>query len=356
MRDLIKKTLREALGVPEGIIGASKKLYDEFTEYFFDVLTQGTTDYDFLVIPKNEMNIGGLKIDEVNFNVEITETDKVDEVDSLGMGVASTVDFNDKESGMMKVVDKGGVVRFQIHLVAPENWKEQDFKDYFKKDRNKLISSFAHEIKHEFDDYKKPSISLKERIDYDMAKDMMKGITPLRKFAFLLYFIHKIENLVRPTEIASLLDSEQISKKEFISFIKNNSTYKHLEEAKQMSYDLLKAEMVEYIDKIKEIFDDNDVDYSYMSESEILDEMLRIFYVTIANKKLSRFNDIMTDNIFEQIFGFSGKKLEQVSKYQNYVVKFEKKPLDYFKYESNHMNFVADKMIRKLMKLYDMAK
>ena len=80
---------------------------------------------------------------------------------------------------------------------------------------------------------------------------------------------------------------------------------------------------------------DNDIDYSYMSESEILDEMLRIFYVTIANKKLSRFNDIMTDNIFEQIFGFSGKKLEQVSKYQNYVVKFEKKPLDYFKYETH---------------------
>ena len=130
----------------------------------------------------------------------------------------------------------------------------------FKKDRNKLISSFAHEIKHEFDDYKKPSISIKERIDYDMAKDMMKGITPLRKFAFLLYFIHKIENLVRPTEIASLLDSEQISKKEFISFIKNNSTYKHLEEAKQMSYDLLKAEMVEYIDKIKEIGKENNLE------------------------------------------------------------------------------------------------
>lgn len=356
MRDIIKKVLREALGVPEGIVSASRKLYDEFTSYFFNAITQGVNEYDFYVTPNNPMNIGGLVIDEVNFVVTIHENKRADEVDVVSMGVGGKVEVENDPKPIMKVKDKGGVVLFQMDIVVPEDWKESDVIDYFNKNRPKIISSFTHEMKHEFDDFKKPFMSVKDRLDYEMAKEMMQGVNSLRKFAFLMYFTHRIENLVRPSELASLIDTEQITKKEFVDFVKNNNTYKMLDDARNLSLESMKSEMLGEVGRIKKLFDNNDIDYDGMSDEEIVDEMLDIFYITMSNQKMNRFLDIMSDNIFERLIGFSGSKLKNVEKYQNYVSKFESNPKEFYNYEFGKMKNVSDKMIRKLYKLYDLAK
>jgi hypothetical protein len=42
--------------------------------------------------------------------------------------------------------------------------------------------------------------------------------------------------------------------------------------------------------------------------------------------------------------------------FQKFVLRFENNPIKFFKYEIKKFNMIADKMIRKIAKLYDMAK
>ena len=69
-----------------------------------------------------------------------------------------------------------------------------------EKNKAGSVSSLAHELKHAYDNFKKPTEKVVDRSNYSGFQRSRSGVRPMDQFMFKLYFINQIENLVRPTE------------------------------------------------------------------------------------------------------------------------------------------------------------
>jgi hypothetical protein len=178
----------------------------------------------------------------------------------------------------------------------------------------------------------------------------------LNDFLFYSYFIHSIENVVRPTEVASELKSDNISKKDFLKFLINSETYKNLKNAQNFTYEGLKESLYQYIPNIKQQMDEEDFDYEGMSDNEIIDLILKIFLINLSNWKGDEMYKRLISNPLEMILGFKGEKDKFFRRFIGYIQKFGDNYEKFFKTEEKRFHFVATKMIKKISKLYDMAK
>jgi hypothetical protein len=165
-----------------------------------------------------------------------------------------------------------------------------------------------------------------------------------------------IENLVRPSEFAGAIDAAGITKKEFYNFLMDNRTYKRLVEIRDFTYDKLKEELKNDMSKILEVFKANDIDYLGLSEDQIIDKTLKLFFINLKNWKAEMFHRLLSTNFIESLMGFSNEKEKFFRKYINNLEKFGDNYSKYFEYEEKMFNFVATKMIKKIGKLYDMTK
>lgn len=356
MKEIIRQILREELGVPKGLLDVSKTVFDDFKNYFLSALDESQNEYNFVVVPTKEAKIGDMTIDEVVFDVQIHEDNRFDEFDVARMGVSFQAKVEKTNKPRVVSKDYDGIVEFEIHFVTPEGWKVQDVIDYLQNERSELLSSFSHELKHVYDGYKKPTTPLSERIDYETAKKLMEMFPPLRKFSFVLYYTHVIENLVRPTELASAIESNEITKQNFIEFIKNQKTYQYLTYGKNLTLESLKEKLMTKIPEIENLFDVADVEYNGMGDTEKVEKLLELYFMNMSNNKVEMFVDGLSDDIFEKLFGFSGDKFATAQKYQNQFRKYIDAPEDYFKKEISEINKTSDKVLRKLLKLYALAK
>jgi len=356
MKEIIRQILREELGVPKGLIDVSKTVFDDFKNYFLSALDESQNEYNFVIVPTQEAKIGDMVIDEVVFDITIHEDSRFYEFDAAKMGVSFQAKVESTKNPRIVAKDYDGIVEFSIDFVTPEGWKEQDVINYLQNNRSELLSSFSHELKHVYDGYKKPSNPLTQRIDYETAKKLMDMFPPLRKFSFVLYYTHVIENLVRPTELASAIESDEITKQNFVEFIKNQKTYQYLTYGKNLTLESLKEKLMTKIPEIENLFDVADVEYDGMSDTEKVEKLLELYFMNMSNNKVEMFVDGLADDIFEKLFGFSGEKFASTEKYQNQFRKYIDKPDEYFKKEISEINKTSDKVLRKLLKLYALAK
>lgn len=349
-----KKILNERLGVPEGIIDVSKILYNDIIDIFFKKLSKYKRTYNFSIKPKLPYQIKDFTIDKVELEITLHETDQTDVVDFIGMSVKSSFskDFSGEKPKFINDIKSTSKIEFD--LVVPEVWDVNMVKEYLQNKKVKIISSFAHELKHEYDDFKSKTFSLVERVNYNVARKMMGWLKPLNDFSYYLYFISNIESLVRTTEISTELDLMGITKKQFLNFLLKNRTYKLLKDIQNFSFDNLKNNLLEYIKEIEKIFDEIEIDYSDMSDSEKVDEILRLYVVNFSNKKFKDYLRYMTDSFMDDILGFSEKKENWIEKYKRTISKYENNEIKFFENSEKLFKFVSTKMIKKISKLYDM--
>jgi hypothetical protein len=349
-----KKILNERLGVPEGIIDSSKKLYNDVINIFFKKLSKDKRTYNFTIKPELPYQIKDFIINKVEMEITLYETDKTEVVDFIGMTVQSTFskDFSGKKPKFINDIKSTSKMKFD--LVVPEVWDINMIKEYLQKDKVKIISSFAHELKHEYDDFKSKTFNVIERVNYNIAREMMGFLEPLSNFSYYLYFISNIESLVRTTEISTELDLMGITKKEFLNFLLKNRTYKLLKDIQNFSFDNLKNNLLNFINEIEKIFDEIDINYSDMSDSEKVDEILRLYLVNFTNKQFENYINYISENFMEEMFGFSGKKELWIEKFKRKLLKYENNQNKFFEDSEKLFKFVSTKMIKKISKLYDM--
>jgi hypothetical protein len=164
--------------------------------------------------------------------------------------------------------------------------------------------------------------------------------------------------VVRPTELASEMRMNNVSRKEFLKFFLNTEIIKRLKEIQNFSYDELKEKLLsdQNIIKIKMLFNQIDEDYEGKTDEEIVGRFLRLFLVNITNKKNEIVNGLLTSNVFEQMFGLRGDKDKFFRKYVAQTTKFGDDYDAYFRNEEKYFHRVSTMMIKKLAKLYAMAK
>lgn len=361
MRDLIKKILREEVGVPRGIVDSAQRLYNDIISRLKRKTITGNSN--FILTFKNVngkysfsdfQDFESIKV-EFEFK-EYSETDMHKGILILGMGHNGQSRLDDGFELINLDTDN---INLSIDLAIPETINEIDNKIIIKTledNKQMIVSSLSHELKHAYDGFKKPSEGLKQRSQYNVYSGTRFGIEEIDEFVYFLYFITVIENLVRPSEIYSLMQQGEISQKDFLNFISSNRTYSTLKKINEFSIDKLIESLKQKPEQVDNLLS-NVEDYEMPdSVDEKINDLLKVIYLELQKKTLQRAHSMLTNNFFEAMFGLSDEKMKFLNSFESEILKFKNNPLKYFEFQEKKFKFVSEKMMKRLSKLYSLAK
>lgn len=349
----MKKKLHEALGVPENIIESAIKLYDYISAYISSLRDIESEDVHKIEIIGN-FRISDMNLNKVNLTVELNKN-KIDNFVLLGMGQSSENKIN--SMFQMEAIVKPDEIDMSIDIATPENFKDEELTEFIQSNKKYLIPIIAHELKHGYDMFKKNTYNLYKKVEYNVFSENNFGkIKPLTDFLFNSYYIHHIENLVRPTELAAQIQLEKITPEQFKKFFLENKIYQTLKKIKDFTIEQLKDELASYIVEINDLL--QHVGEHYGSVQEKIDRVLELFYINITNWK--------NDKIIKYIYPFGINNplfaFMQTSERNNYLNEFFKKSekyennyLSFFKDEEKYQRYTASNMIKKLARLYELT-
>ena len=361
MRDLIKKILREEVGVPRGIVDSAQRLYNDIISRLKRKAITGNSN--FILTFKNVngkysfsdfQDFESIKV-EFEFK-EYSETDMHKGILILGMGHNGQSRLDDGFELINLDTDN---INLSIDLAIPETINEIDNKIIIKTledNKQMIVSSLSHELKHAYDGFKKPSEGLKQRSQYNVYSGTRFGIEEIDEFVYFLYFITVIENLVRPSEIYSLMQQGEISQKDFLNFISSNRTYSTLKKINEFSVDKLIESLKQKPEEVDNLLS-NVEDYEMPdSIDEKINDLFKVIYLELQKKTLQRAHSMLTNNFFEALFGLSDEKMKFLNSFESEILKFKNNPLKYFEFQEKKFKFVSEKMMKRLSKLYSLAK
>lgn len=363
------KLITEALGVPDAILDAAEEIFDMIAQDLKDI-DSVENEYNF----RNDVNIvlgDKKKIEIEEFELEVrTENLLKDgskpEIISMGMGQR----FGFNTGIMMKVTQPSTTAEFHMTFAVPDEWEPQDLYNEFVGKRDEHLSSIAHELKHKYDKQAKIVDLIGRDAEYQATQKYGSFGIPAIDHVFMryLYYIAIAENLVRPVEVASELRSKNITKSQFMDFLNNNRVYKELKEIANYSFEDLTNSLKSQMGRVDALLDHADIDYEDMTDDEKINEVLEIVYATLVNTKMEIFVDMTTNNrknfmrMFKQLLGGDDEDDEDRDvenlrrKFFNFLVKFKDNPIRFFETEIENFNYIAKKFIKKISKLYAMAK
>jgi hypothetical protein len=246
-------------------------------------------------------------------------------------------------------------VSISIQFALTDTAKISDVIELCKRSKDIMTASLSHELKHAYDHYKKPTQSITQISKYQGLQKTGFQIKPISLFLYYLYFVHGVENLVRPTELSSLMKSNKIGKKDFYDFLTNSKMYTMMKNINNFTYEGLKSELKDYIPQIDEILDRVN-EKTFNTDEEKIDEILRLVYVNLINNTLNTTKSIMVNNFTESMLGFAGEKDELFRKIVKSVLKFEDNEKKFYLFEEKKFKHISGIMMKKLSKLYSMAK
>ena len=363
MRDLIKKILKEEVGVPSGIADSAKVLYTDLISRLKRKTITGNSNFELVFKNKDgKYSFSDFKdFENIKIAFEFVEYDESENPSRsgiliMGLGHQSEAQLNNLFD-LVNVVNK--TITLSITLAIPTSIPEITNKDVIKiliDNKEMIISSLAHELKHAYDAYKKPTEKLKNRASYSAYSSIRTGINEVDEFVYFLYFITTIENLVRPSEIYSQMQEGNITREDFLNFISSNRTYQTLKKINNFSIDGMISALKEKPEVIDN-FISNNSDYEVPEDIDKKIEMFfHVLYIELSKNILMRAHRILQNNFFETLFGISEEKQKFLDAYETEILRFKNNPLKYFEFQEKKFKFVSEKMMRRLSKLYSLAK
>ena len=367
------KLLNEIVGVPENILQAAEKLYSEVEKHVKSINTK-EEEYEFYGSLNVELGVKKkIQITDYKLTVKTEEIENYNgKPDIASMGVLQAFMFDRKI--LMKVSEKTPKLELVINFVVSENWEPYELYETMEKDKINQIASLAHELKHKYDKQAKPFALIGKDAEYQATQSAGTfGIPAIdRKFFRYAYFITGIENLVRPTEVASQMRSQNIKKSDFEEFTKTERVFKELTEIKNYTFEKFIEDIKSNMPRVDALLDYIGEDYSDMNDDEKIESVLNLVYMNIANKRAEIFMNMTSDSMDELIrmtslFGQvssalikKAKELEKTNevrrKFLSSISKHQNNPIKFFEEEIENFSYVANKMLKRLVKLYSIAK
>jgi hypothetical protein len=369
----MRQRIKEAVGVPANIEIAAQNLYNDIIKKLKnkeigpeDVVKFKFTNKDgrysfadfkpkFITV---EFGLGTYSGDAIDNNTGNKITGGL--VHSMGFSRASKLnDVFDLIS-----VDTDGGVELNIDYAQPEDdeeWSGNKILDTMEKNKSNSISSLGHELKHAYDNFKKPTEKVVDRSNYSGFQRSRSGVRPMDQFMFNMYFINQIENLVRPTEsYVEMVSDGVVTKEQFLKFLLNSKTYKTLVQIRDSSFDKLIEDLKGYETEIDDYLN-NTVDNYDSSSLDIDDKVkyfLKVFAFATARKVHEVRKQLLTPvtNLFQMLFG--GNDNPEADKFLDStlgdLVKMMDNPNKFYYTSIENMKKIAIKMMKKLSKLYSL--
>ena len=370
---MMRQRIKEAVGVPANIEIAAQNLYNDIIKKLKnkeigpeDVVKFKFTNKDgrysfadfkpkFITV---EFGLGTYSGDAIDNNTGNKITGGL--VHSMGFSRASKLnDVFDLIS-----VDTDGGVELNIDYAQPEDdeeWSGNKILDTMEKNKSNSISSLGHELKHAYDNFKKPTEKVVDRSNYSGFQRSRSGVRPMDQFMFNMYFINQIENLVRPTEsYVEMVSDGVVTKEQFLKFLLNSKTYKTLVQIRDSSFDTLVEDLKGYETEIDDYLN-NTVDNYDSSSLDIDDKVkyfLKVFAFATARKVHEVRKQLLTPvtNLFQMLFG--GNDNPESDKFLDStlsdLVKMMDNPNKFYYTSIENMKKIAIKMMKKLSKLYSL--
>jgi len=352
MKDLIKKLLNEALGVPSGIVDTGNMIYSQLLDEV-KKMSNKSPYKEYEITLRGNYEISDYKFNKTIIHFNLEHIKGLEDIVAFGLSYRFKVRFDEKDVKTSVIISKDKV-ELSINLGIPDDKNMEDVYNYLTQEKDLLSSAITHELKHAYDSYKKPHNKAEYRADYESYMNTRFGIPPIDDFFHYLYFIHSIENLVRPSEVAAELQNGEIDKKGFLEFLKNNRTYSTLKKINNFSYEQFRNDIKDNLDIVKTRLSQNEIDIPN-DDDEVVELILRLVYQNLINSKAENLKSDLTTNLFEKLLGFSGKKDEVFRKYIKRINK-HKNHNDFFNNEEKMFKFVSGNLIKKINKLYAMLK
>jgi hypothetical protein len=351
MKENILKIIKEEVGVPKGILELSESIYNELLNDIKKInYSPEQTEYKFSF--KKGYSISDYDISKIILELRLFTTEKVNEPTLAGMAFQGNIDFDYNKLVFQHI--KNSQVNLSADVAIPNDDDFNNVINYIKENKSLFVSSLSHELMHAYDDYKTNITKPEKRASYQAYKDINFGIEPINKFLFYLYFIHSIENVVRPTEIASDLKTGNIDKVSFFNFLKNNRVYQLLQDINKFDYNNFKNELLDYSDRIREVLTEINYDNIPNNDRELVEVVLNLLYLNIVDKKIEIFQMIIAESFFETFLGFNKRKGDVFDKYIKRVKKYNDNYNEFFMSEEENMRNISTKVIRKIHKLYSL--
>lgn len=368
-RIYLTEILDEVLGIPEGIVETTKEIYEGIIE---DLKKQYSSDSDLIsqvnITINNSFEISDYNFNKVNVILNIDPVDD-DEIDWQGMAFAFNAGL-EKPYKKYTFASDSSTVSLIVDLIANFNthtWG--DIINYLSgPNKAELMSSLAHELKHAFDRFKQKGEPALSMVKYRAGSDIMRAVSGspgIGEFMFLLYFTTLTENLVRATEVGSYLKYKGTTRKDFLETLKETRVYQHIKQAQNFTYEKMIQDMVSnprMIDSIKHLFNSNNMNISGLSDLDIVNKFLEFNFsqmklrseqvYTAAVKNL---NPMMM--LFSQ-FGYQSSDVDEekekaIADFKKVINKYSDSDYEkFYRREIAQINFNAEKILRKLAKLY----
>lgn len=354
------KLIKEAVGVPEGILKAGEELF-KIVASNLKKINNKDNKYEFH-ITEEELQISDVTIDFIKITIFVEEIEGYDGKPTIAsMGVNNAFRF---DKGIMMQVNKvDKVIELEVNFIVPQDWKPQDLYDSFMSDETHNESVMAHEIMHKFHRTKKTKGLVGDIADYQAYSSgkIRFNIPVLDNFMLFSYYIQAAENIVRPTEVASRMIKKGITRDQFYSFIKEDETFKRLKQIQNFTYDYLISSLREQMDRIDGLIKHVGDDPSKMSVDYKIEFILKLTYVNLVNLKIEIFDNYFYDNaekFLQSMGGLFGKVVKEKEdirrRFVNHVAKYQNKEMDFFKDECERFNYVATKLMKKISKIYSL--
>jgi hypothetical protein len=352
MRNRIKELIQEALGVPSGIVDSAKKIFTNLSSQVNNVdIDSRDSEYFFEI--EEDITISDVTFDGVNFTITCHEDDDYGYIVIAGYHVAT----RGKKSDVSPIIhyEIPTTLNIEMVILAPSDFTFNDIIELFKTQKTEIIKSLTHELKHSFDQVKKPFEKTSNSAEYSVYSNLRLGLEPINRLLHYMYFVTLTESLVRPSELASIIDIENISQRDFLKFLTSNSTYQKLKEINSFSIEELKEELMGYIPEITQILEQLN-EPTNISDKEKIDLFLNVFLMTLKNAKARELDDMLVSNFMEMATGVFHPNKEKY--FKQFIKKLEKfkNAQQFLEYQEKYFKFVTTKVMKKLSKLYAMAK
>jgi len=361
---LTKKLMIEAVGVPEYILDSGEKLFDLVANFLKSI---DEKDDNYKMASKTELLIGDRVFDTVMIIVQVNELEGYDgEVVIASAGLGNSFRFDN--AILMQVNEINNEIDLHINFIVPEEWEVEDLYNVYIKDKIHTTSIMSHELKHKYDRQKKEVELVGDTSDYQAysSSGLRFGVPVLDEFMRFSYYIQEVENLVRPTELASRMSQKNIKREEFYDFITNDEIYQELKKIKDFSFNYLITTLKDEMEYVDSLIEHAGGDPESMNDAEKIKAVLELVYMNLVNAKIQKFDDYIYDmfektaSLFGQLMGgnmpFGPQKNEDKEKvrrkYINHVIKYQNREIDFFKDECERFNYVATKLIKKIAKVF----
>lgn len=365
--------LNEKMGVPVGIEDAAQKIYNSTISTLSD---SGVQEYLNKYIEDNERPTFDIPIPSVSYGDETITIVKHtiefhNHIDTEPTISSLSVSFGGSpiQGDFTKMKNKKDVVlEIFTHVVFDfEKYSTIDVINYLKhKDRTEYISSISHELMHEYDNRKRKTTSFKDRARYSTESNFRAGVKQIDDFLHKMYYMNAIESVVRPSQVFTKLKKDGVTKSGFLKAIRNDNTWKSLEDSRDFSVDRMIDDIANddiSMKSIREILDSingwNLVKGNKDDNYAVVDAMLKLVFINILNmnrEHLDRSIDrlvshdpfiLLVSGNEERVHVAYSNMMKDLDKYKEDHIGYYKSVERYFKTESN-------KVMRKISKLYDM--